>query len=517
MPMHLLVRLDNFLGKIIGARFYTDDENNARDTAGHGSHTASTAAGNLVKQASFFGVAEGNARGAVPLSRIAVYKACSPNGCRSDGILSAFDDAISDGVDILSVSLGSRTTLKLEEDAVAIGSFHAMQHGILTSNSAGNNGPSQATTASIAPWLFSVAASTTDRRIIDKVLLGDNTTLMGSAVNGFDLKGRKFPLISGIQAMEKSCSITDGQNCIEACLIPSKIEGKMLMCENTTTPYVALSLSATGAIMSDIAQSPSDEPRMSILPTSLLNLKDGASPDITAPGVNILAAWSTSVPPTNEPQDSRSVKYNIISGTSMSCPHVSGAAAYVKTFHPDWSPSAIKSALMTTAVPMNASSVKAEFAYGTGFINPMKAINPGLIYDASEDDYIKMLCSMGYTSNTIKLIAGKNSSCSPNYKGTAMDLNYPSLTMHNSIEAKYTRTVTNVGVANSTYRATVTSPSYVIVNVEPKVLSFKSLNEKQSFLVTVSLTNPPGEVLLASASLVWLDGIHSVRSPIVVY
>ncbi|KAK9168275.1 hypothetical protein Syun_000415 [Stephania yunnanensis] len=506
--------------KIIGARYYTDDENNARDTVGHGSHTASTAAGNLVKQASFFGVAEGNARGAVPLSRIAVYKACSPNGCRTDGILSAFDDAISDGVDILSVSLGSRTTLQLEEDVIAIGAFHAMQRGILTSNSAGNSGPDLATTASIAPWLFSVAASTTSRRIIDKVVLGDNTTLVvshGSAINGFDLKGRKFPLISGAQASDKGCSVTDARNCIESCLIPSKIKGKILLCENNTTPDVALSLSATGAILSDITQSQGDEPRMSIMPTSLLNIKDGASPDITAPGVNILAAWSTLAPPTSETQDTRSVKYNIISGTSMSCPHVSGAAAYVKTFHPDWSPSAIKSALMTTVVPMNASSVNAELAYGAGFINPVKAINPGLVYDASEDDYLKLLCSIGYTSKTIKLIAGKNSSCPPKYNGTVADLNYPSITMHNSKETKYTRTVTNVGVANSTYRATVASPSYVIVDVEPKVLSFKSLNEKQSFVVTVSLKVPPGEVLLASASLVWSDGIHSVRTPIVVY
>ncbi|KAK9158933.1 hypothetical protein Scep_005507 [Stephania cephalantha] len=403
--------------KIIGARYYTDDENNARDTVGHGTHTASTAGGNLVKQASFFGVAQGNARGAVPLSRIAVYKACSLSGCRSDFILSAFDDAISDGVDILSVSLGSKIPRIFELDVIAIGGFHAMLRGILTSNSAGNSGPSPATTGSTAPWLFSVAASTTDRLIIDKVVLGDNTTL---------------------------------------------------------------------------------------------------TPDIAAPGVDILAAWPTSISPTGSRLDTRSVKYNIISGTSMSCPHVSGAAAYVKTFHPHWSPAAIKSALMTTAVPMNATrNEDAEFSYGSGFINPVKALNPGLVYDASEDDYIKMLCSIGYTSEKIKFIAGKISSCPSKYNGTAMDLNYPSMAMTNSTkEAVFTRTVTNVGVANSTYRATVASPSYVIVSVEPKVLSFKSLNEKQSFIVKVSLKDPPGEVLVASASLVWSDGIHSVRSPI---
>lgn len=71
-------------------------------------------------------------------------------------------------------------------------------------------------------------------------------------------------------------------------------------------------------------------------------------PDITAPGVDILAAWSPVAPPSIYYADTRSVNYNIISGTSMSCPHAAGAAAHVKAVHPDWSPAAIKSALMTT-------------------------------------------------------------------------------------------------------------------------------------------------------------------------
>ncbi|KAF6161087.1 hypothetical protein GIB67_007728 [Kingdonia uniflora] len=123
----------------------------------------------------------------------------------------------------------------------------------------------------------------------------------------------------------------------------------------------------------------------------VISAKD-MTPDLTAPGVDILAAWSPVSPPSGIQGDKRSVKYNIITGTSMSCPHTTGAAAYVKTFHPDWSPSAIKSALMTTAFLMNATkNPDGEFAYGAGQINPVKAINPGLIYDAYEDDYVKML------------------------------------------------------------------------------------------------------------------------------
>ena len=71
-------------------------------------------------------------------------------------------------------------------------------------------------------------------------------------------------------------------------------------------------------------------------------------PDLTAPGVDILAAWSEATTPTRLAKDPRIVSYNIISGTSMSCPHATAAAAYVKSFNPTWSPAAIKSALMTT-------------------------------------------------------------------------------------------------------------------------------------------------------------------------
>ncbi|KAF9622024.1 hypothetical protein IFM89_029308 [Coptis chinensis] len=134
--------------------------------------------GNQVTNVSFFGLAQGNARGVVPSARIAVYKVCWEEGCDAQDILSAFDDAISDGVDIHSVSLGGEKSDDYSIDPIAIGAFHAMQNGILTSQSAGNNGPEPGSISSIVPWILSVVASNTDRKIIDKVILGDNTTLM---------------------------------------------------------------------------------------------------------------------------------------------------------------------------------------------------------------------------------------------------------------------------------------------------------------------------------------------------
>ncbi|KAF9620955.1 hypothetical protein IFM89_015777 [Coptis chinensis] len=118
--------------------------------------------GNQVTNVSFFGLAQGNARGAVASAKIAVYKVCWEEGCDAQDILSAFDDAISDGVDTLSVSLGGEKSDDYSIDPIAIDAFHAMQNGILTSQSAGNNGPELGSVLSIVPWILSVAASNTD-------------------------------------------------------------------------------------------------------------------------------------------------------------------------------------------------------------------------------------------------------------------------------------------------------------------------------------------------------------------
>ena len=168
--------------KIIGARYYGASRprsyRSARDYDGHGSHTASIAAGNIVNDVSFFGLAEGTAKGGVPSARIATYKICQPDDCVDEDILAAFDDAIADGVDIITISVGGFGASDFFNDSIAIGSFHAMQKGILTSQSTGNAGPSYGSTGSVAPWLISVGASTTDRMFVDKVVLGDGRTLV---------------------------------------------------------------------------------------------------------------------------------------------------------------------------------------------------------------------------------------------------------------------------------------------------------------------------------------------------
>ena len=175
--------------KIIGARYYRtdgtfsdEDVKSPRDTDGHGTHIASTAAGVPVGMASMLGLGLGTARGAVPSARIAAYKVCWIDGCFDADILAAFDDAIADGVDILSVSLGGFNDENYFRDGVAIGAFHAMKNGILTLTSAGNSGPRPGSLANFAPWIVSVAATIIDRKFVTKVELGDNKTFEASKI-----------------------------------------------------------------------------------------------------------------------------------------------------------------------------------------------------------------------------------------------------------------------------------------------------------------------------------------------
>lgn len=180
--------------KIIGARWYikgyeaefgklnTSDGVeylSPRDASGHGTHTSSTAAGVQVENASFKGLAKGIARGGAPSAWLAIYKICwSTGGCSSADLLAAFDDAIFDGVDLLSASLGSYPPLPTYvDDVLAIGSFHAVAKGISVVCSGGNSGPYSQTVINTAPWLITVAASTIDREFPSTIIMGNNQTI----------------------------------------------------------------------------------------------------------------------------------------------------------------------------------------------------------------------------------------------------------------------------------------------------------------------------------------------------
>ncbi|TKY56801.1 Cucumisin protein [Spatholobus suberectus] len=177
--------------------------------------------------------------------------------------------------------------------------------------------------------------------------------------------------------------------------------------------------------------------------------------------------------------------------------------------------------LLLIATSMSSAlNEEAEFAYGAGQINPIKAINPGLVYDATEIDYVKFLCGQGYDTKDLQKITGdNNSSCTQENNGTVWDLNLPSFAL-STTRSTYTnvtfhRTVTNVGSATSRYNAKIaTPPSTLNIRVVPDVLVFSSLHQTKSFTLKIE-----GSInaSIVSSSLVWDDGTFKVRSPIVVY
>ncbi|KAG5238282.1 subtilase family protein [Salix suchowensis] len=406
-------------------------------------------------------------RGGVPSARISAYKVCGPASCQSSDILSAFDDAIADGVDIITIAIGESHAQEFDSDVIAIGGFHSMEKGILTLQSAGNEGPVPGSVASVAPWIFTVAASSTDRRIIDKVVLGNGKTLVGNSVNSFSLKGKTFPLVYG-KGASRECKHLEASRCYTGCLNRALVKGKIVVCvmmwmqelrlkdfEDVSfiLPLPGLSLTedklnAVKSYLNSTNHYYHVAPQVASFSSHGPNpiISDILKPDVSAPGVNILAAFPPAFSPTED--------FDV-------CTHAAGVAAHVKAAHPDWSASAIKSAIMTTAWPMNVTErLEGEFAFGSGHRK----------FDKSQE--------------TI-------SSCSKAARNTLpRDLNYPSMAAKVAVEESFTvkfhRTVTNVGNANSTYKAKIFSHSSLKIKVVPEILSFKSWKEKKSFDVTIS-------------------------------
>uniref|UniRef100_A0ACD5VSA7 Uncharacterized protein n=1 Tax=Avena sativa TaxID=4498 RepID=A0ACD5VSA7_AVESA len=543
--------------KIIGARYYpagldkADQENNymsPRDINGHGTHTASTAAGAVVEGVSLHGLGVGVARGGAPRARIAVYKVAWQTTKRvqlaSAAVLAALDDAIHDRVDILSLSI------VLDDNS--FGALHAVQKGITVVYGAGNSGPRPQVIFNTAPWVITVAATKIDRSFPTAITLGNNQTLVGQSL---------YYLLNNESSSEFK-PLVHGGSCSPEALNGTIINGKVVLCiEENFGPTAdiipdvitnAKSGGASGIIFAlytiDVLTSTDDclgmacvivdidigfqaatyigsqrlpiakiEPAKSITgkqvpaPKVAFFSSRGPSiryptvlkPDIAAPGVNILAATGDG--------------YAFDSGNSMSTPHVAGVVALLKAVHPHWSHAALKSAIVTTAStkdeygnPMLAEALPRKvadpFDYGGGNINPDAAADPGLVYDIDPSDYSKF-----FTCNNQKYAICNITTTLPGYH-----LNLPSITIPElRRQIKVQRAVTNVGNVDAVYQSDIQSPLGVKIKVDPPTLVFNATKKVHTFKVSITpLWKVQGDYTFGS--LTWRNEHHSVRIPIVV-
>lgn len=589
--------------KLVGARFFvngyeamngplneTVESRSPRDTDGHGTHTASTAAGRYVLDANLLGYAAGMARGVAPKARVAAYKVCWASGCFDSDILAAFDRAVADGVDVISASVGGGV-VPYYMDSISIGSFGAASHGIFVSASGGNQGPAQLTVTNVSPWIATIGASTLDRNFPADVKLGNGISIAGvSLYNGPHLKRGFFPLADSTNLGINGSDSYTTSLCMEGSLDPKLVKGKIVLCTRGSNPRVAKGdvVRRAGGVGMILANSALDGEGLvsdaHVLPATAVGYNAGSAirkylssvkrptatilfhgtilnvkpapilasfssrgpnpqtaeilkPDLIAPGVDILAAWTGAVGPSGLASDRRIVEFNIISGTSMACPHVSGVAALLKSNHPNWSPAAIRSALMTTAYTRDnrgapiadeaTSNISTPFDYGAGHVHPQKAMDPGLVYDISSQDYVDFLCSLNYSEKAIHVVTRTPTACSRAPIKAPGDLNYPSFAATfdqsgraRSYVATFRRTLTNVGAANSVYTATVVSPAGVNIRVRPARLAFTAVNQKLSFVLYV-YARPirslfPGDIHTVFGSIAWKDGIHVVQSPVAI-
>lgn len=579
--------------KLIGARSFSkglkqlgnteskrNDYDSARDFLGHGSHTASTAAGSTVPGVSYFGYAYGTAKGIAPMARLSVYKAIfhdqSQKAAATD-VLAAIDQAIFDGVDVLSLSLGFPDT-DYHSSVIAIGAFAAMEKGIVVVCAAGNDG-SPYTILNGAPWITTVAAGTVDRDFFANVTLGDGLkSFHGQSI----FPSNKTGVYNG------DLYYGHGNRHKESCdfftLNATEVKGKILLCSAGDDLSDQISeanrCGARGVIVVDnkktfllpgeydlpaVVVDPSDfeyikkyikeekiakaslifgETELCLKPAPRVTYFSSRGPsfispsilkpDIMAPGYNILAAWVPNKLVLMVGNQDLYSDFKLDSGTSMSTPHVAGVVALLRSIHPDWSPAAIRSAMMTTAditdntgkpiTDMVDLSVASPLDFGGGHINPNRAMDPGLVYDTGSEEYIDFLCGLGYTSRQIRAITQKHRyTCGK----ASLDLNYPSfiviLNKTSEVSRYFKRVLTSVRDTPSKYRAVVNAPAGLKVAVTPPMLSFKGKGSKQEFSVGVDVSikgkgrETTGNFLGNFGFLSWIEigGKHVVRSPIV--
>ena len=462
--------------KLIGAYSFTTEAVTPEDTDGHGSHTASTVAGNTLTVADFNGVSNVTISGVAPRAQIIAYDVCDEQGCAATASAAAVQQAIEDDVDVINYSIsGGRDPYN---DPVELAFLEAFNAGIFVAASAGNLRSEPSTDGQVnhvSPWVMTVAASSHDRRFghfVDVVgPLGLIPEELSKGLFAMPGDGMVFPPFSpeseirahpinasGCDAFEgnyfgelgstialleadSACSFYDQiSNAEEAgasgVLVynPSGEAYTMTGLQALDIPAAMLNKSNGEALRNFILEM-NGEPYLTMVYvtiTGIANIRlnewgdikadfslrgpsandfEVLKPDITAPGLEILAAVGDStITPGSE------AEFDLYQGTSMSSPHAAGAAALIKALHPDWSPAAVKSALMMTAkfeglrkedrlTPADA------FDHGAGRVDLGAAARAGVILDETTANFEAADPANGGDPKTLNLPGLQNNFC----------------------------------------------------------------------------------------------------------
>lgn len=519
--------------KMVGARYFNSAFTSVydlqpgefvspRDPDNHGTHVASTAAGNEGVTATIAGEVVGTVTGIAPRARIATYKACwnsnyvSPEGnaergCFYGDTMAAIDAAVADGVDVINYSIGGSLT-DLTTIAVAA-KLRATQAGVFVSVSAGNSGREGAgTVGTPAPWVMSVAASTYAYTSFESGVEILNSSVSGTYLaieaatttpiaqvgvveaelvvaspllacdplsNSAELAGKIALMQRGDCAFDIKLAAAEASGALGALVINSvdgapiamggdgsfsipgfmmtKAEGEQLLAAILAGEAITARLDSNVKV--EVFDSGNEMADFSSRGPNLAS-SDIIKPDITAPGVRILAAGSE-----ERMLGANGVPFTYLQGTSMSSPHVAGMAALLKESHPEWSPAMIKSALMTTArqdvVKDNGVTAADPFDFGAGHAVPASASNPGLVYDVDTNHYFAFLCGLG-ADNFVINATGFNCATfeGMGYDFEASQLNLPSIGVAELDESRVVyREVTDVSGVSSVYSIQLDAPS----------------------------------------------------------
>ncbi|RII91607.1 serine protease [Clavibacter michiganensis] len=549
--------------KIVGARYFVDGFGKAnignastgeyvspRDGDGHGSHTASTAAGDAGVEATIDGNPLGEISGVAPASKIAAYKVCwsgpdnstqDDDGCAGADLVAAIEQATEDGVDVINYSIGggsAQTTFSATDQAF----LGAASAGIFVSASAGNSGPGASTLDNASPWITTVAASTVAGNFEATAKLGDGQQFAGSSITVTEPVTGDFVTAASVAA----AGATTPNLCGPGSLDPAKTAGKIVLCERGTFDRVAKSAEVEraggiGMVLVNPTPNSIDADTHSV-PTVHLDadvyaavsayaatpgatvtlvpgnttgvsaptpqvagfssrgpvLADGSDilkPDVTAPGVSIIAA-------TNNAEGGEPT-FALLSGTSMAAPHVAGLALLYLGERPNASVSEIKSALMTTAYDTkdaDGGTVTDPFTQGAGHVDPTRYLDAGLLYLNDRSDWVAYLAALGYATGIDPV--------------DPSELNLASIAIGTLTGSEtVTREVTSTGPG--TYTASVQGLAGVQADVTPSTLEFTEAGQTKSFEVAFTRTTATVDEY-ATGSLTWTSADHVVRSPVAV-